>query len=226
MTDTGEEREAESTHLEEPVEEVRISEGAQQLAEEAAAESGDVNENQTESEPDEPVEEVIPEEDAADLKDKLLRALADLENTRRRATREVADTRKYAASGLAKELLNVSDNLRRALETVTDEMREGDAGVKNLVLGLEMVEKEMLSAFERQSITRLDPLGEPFDHNFHQAMYEKEDTGYPVGTVAEVMQAGYVLHDRLLRPAMVVVSKGGGAPEETPPDLDPVDTTA
>ena len=226
MTDTGEEREVESTPLEEPVEEVQISGEAQQIADDASAEFADVSDNQAEPEPDEPTEEAVPEEDTADLKDKLLRALADLENTRRRATREVADTRKYAASGLAKELLNVSDNLRRALETVTEEMREGDAGVKNLVLGIEMVEKEMLSAFERQAITRLDPLGEPFDHNFHQAMYEKEDTGYPAGTVAEVMQAGYVIHDRLLRPAMVVVSKGGGAPEEAPPEIDPVDTTA
>ena len=219
MTDTGEEREAKSTPLEEPIEEAQISE-------EAAAESADMSDNQIELEPDEPIEEAVPEEDAADLKDKLLRALADLENTRRRATREVADTRKYAASGLAKELLNVSDNLRRALETVTEKMREGDDGVKNLVLGIEMVEKEMLSAFERQGITRLDPLGEPFDHNFHQAMYEKEDTGYPAGTVAEVMQAGYVIHDRLLRPAMVAVSKGGGVLEEAPLEIDPVDTTA
>ncbi len=226
MTDTGEERESESTPLEEPVEEVQISEEAQQIAEEAAAESADENETQADPEPDEAAEEPAPEEDAADLKDKLLRALADLENTRRRAAREVADTRKYAASGLAKDLLNVSDNLCRALETVTEEMREGDAGVKNLVLGIEMVEKEMLSAFERQGITRLDPLGEPFDHNFHQAMYEKEDTGYPAGTVAEVMQAGYVIHDRLLRPAMVAVSKGGGSAEEAPPEVDPVDTTA
>ena len=226
MTDTGEERESESAPLEEPIEEVQVSEEAQQIAEEAAAESADVNENQTEREPDEPVEEAVPEEDVADLKDKLLRALADLENTRRRATREVADTRKYAATGLAKELLNVPDNLRRALESVTEEMREGDASVKNLVLGIEMVEKEMLSAFERQAITRLYPLGEPFDHNFHQAMYEKEDTGYPAGTVAEVMQAGYVIYDRLLRPAMVAVSKGGGALEEAPPEIDPVDTTA
>ena len=226
MMDTGEERESESTLLEEPIEEVQISEEAQHIAEEVAAESADVNENQTKPELDEPAEAAVPEEDATDLKDKLLRALADLENTRRRATREVADTRKYAASGLAKDLLNVSDNLRRALETVTEEMREGDAGVKNLVLGIEMVEKEMLSAFERQGITRLDPLGEPFDHNFHQAMYEKEDTGYPAGTVAEVMQAGYVIYDRLLRPAMVAVSKGGGALEEAPPEIDPVDTTA
>ena len=226
MTDTGEERESESTHLGEPVEEVQISEEAQQIAEDSAVVSAAENESQTESEPNEPVEEAVPEDDAADLKDKLLRALADLENTRRRAAREVADTRKYAASGLAKELLNVSDNLGRALETVTEEMRDGDAGVKNLVLGIEMVEKEMLSAFERQGITRLDPLGEPFDHNFHQAMYEKEDTGYPSGTVAEVMQSGYVIHDRLLRPAMVAVSKGGGAPEEAPSEVDPVDTTA
>ena len=214
MTDTGEEREAESTPLEELIEEVQLSEEAQQIVDEAAADSAEVNENQTEPELDEPVEDTVPEEDAADLKDKLLRALADLENTRRRATREVADTRKYAATGLAKELLNVPDNLRRALESVTEEMREGDASVKNLVLGIEMVEKEMLSAFERQAITRLYPLGEPFDHNFHQAMYEKEDTGYPAGTVAEVMQAGYVIYDRLLRPAMVAVSKGGGALEE------------
>ena len=226
ITDACEEREAESTPLEELVEEVQISEEAQQIADEAAVEPADVNENKIEPEPDKRVEDEVPEEDAADLKDKLLRALADLENTRRRATREVADTRKYAASGLAKELLNVSDNLRRALETVTEKMREGDDGVKNLVLGIEMVEKEMLSAFERQAITRLYPLGEPFDHNFHQAMYEKEDTGYPAGTVAEVMQAGYVIHDRLLRPAMVAVSKGGGVLEEAPLEIDPVDTTA
>ena len=226
MTDTGEEQESRTTPLEEPVEEVQISEAAQQIAEEAAVQSADENENQNEPEPDKPVEEAVPEEDAAELKDKLLRALADLENTRRRAAREVSDIRKYAASGLAKELLNVSDNLRRALEIVTEEMREGDDGVKNLVLGIEMVEKEMLAAFERQGIKRLNPLGEPFDHNFHQAMYEKEDTSYPAGTVAEVMQAGYIIHDRLLRPAMVAVSKSGGATEETPPEVDPVDTTA
>ena len=107
MTDTGEEREIRSTPREEPVEEVQLSEEAQQTAHDAAVEFADVSDNQAEPEPDEPTEEAVPEEDVADLKDKLLRALADLENTRRRATREVADTRKYAASGLAKELLNV-----------------------------------------------------------------------------------------------------------------------
>ena len=214
MTKIDEERETETVPNEEPVEEMQISDEASQNAE------GDS------VPPEEEPTELPIEEDAAELKDRLLRALADLENTRRRAAREVADARKYAASGLAKELLNVSDNLRRALETGTNEMRAGDDGVKNLVLGIEMVEKEMLSAFERQGITRLNPLGELFDHNFHQAMYEKEDTGYPTGTVAEVMQAGYVIHDRLLRPAMVAVSKGGAIQKEITPEVDPVDTTA
>ena len=214
MTKIDEECETETVPNEEPVEEMQKSDEASQNAEGDSVPSEE-----------EPTELPI-EEDAAELKDRLLRALADLENTRRRAAREVADARKYAASGLAKELLNVSDNLRRALETVTNEMRAGDDGVKNLVLGIEMVEKEMLSAFERQGITRLDPLGDSFDHNFHQAMYEKEDTGYPAGTVAEVMQAGYVIHDRLLRPAMVAVSKGGAIQKEITPEVDPVDTTA
>ena len=211
--------------MEEPVEEVKISEEAQQIAEEVVG-NEEVDDDEAQPALEDASAEPSHEEDAADLKDKLLRALADLENTRRRSQREVADARKYAASGLAKELLNVSDNLRRALETVTDEMREGDEGVKNLVLGLEMVEKEMISAFERQGINRLNPLGEPFDHNFHQAMYKKEDTAYPAGVVAEVMQAGYVMHDRLLRPAMVAVSKGGAVSEEVTPEVDPIDTTA
>ena len=160
------------------------------------------------------------------MKDRLLRALADVENTRRRAKRDVEDARKYAASNFAKDLLNVSDNLRRALDTVSEETREGDDNVKNLVLGIEMVEKELLTAFERQGVSKVDPLGEPFDHNFHQAMYEKPDTEYPNGTVAEVMQAGYVMHERLLRPAMVAVAKGGGEGKDLPSEVDPVDTTA
>ncbi|MEE3092850.1 MAG: nucleotide exchange factor GrpE, partial [Pseudomonadota bacterium] len=165
------------------------------------------------------------EEQAAEMKDRLLRALADVENTRRRAARDLEDARKYAASGFAKDLLNVSDNLRRALDAVADDAREGDETVKNLVQGIEMVEKELLSAFERQGIKKVDPLGEPFDHNFHQAMYEKPDTEYANGTVAEVLQPGYVMHDRLLRPAMVAIAKGDAA--GTPPDdVDSVDTTA
>ena len=220
--DKNEDRDEETTPMEEPVEEVQISDEAQQIVEESAADSEEAEM------PDEPeaAPEPSPEQEAAEMKDRLLRALADVENTRRRAKRDVEDARKYAASNFAKDLLNVSDNLRRALDTVSEETREGDDIVKNLVLGIEMVEKELLTAFERQGVSKVDPLGEPFDHNFHQAMYEKPDTEYPNGTVAEVMQPGYVMHDRLLRPAMVAVAKGGGEEQDPPSEVDPVDTTA
>jgi len=220
--DNNEDRDEETTPMEEPVEEVQISDEAQQIVEESAADSEEAEM------PDEPEAAPEPslEQEAAEMKDRLLRALADVENTRRRAKRDVEDARKYAASNFAKDLLNVSDNLRRALDTVSEETREGDDNVKNLVLGIEMVEKELLTAFERQGVSKVDPLGEPFDHNFHQAMYEKPDTEYPNGTVAEVMQAGYVMHDRLLRPAMVAVAKGGGEEQDPPSEVDPVDTTA
>jgi len=222
MMDNNEDRDEETTPMEEPVEEVQISDEAQQIVEESAADSEEAEM------PDEPeaAPEPSPEPEAAEMKDRLLRALADVENTRRRAKRDVEDARKYAASNFAKDLLNVSDNLRRALDTVSEETREGDDNVKNLVLGIEMVEKELLTAFERQGVSKVDPLGEPFDHNFHQAMYEKPDTEYPNGTVAEVMQAGYVMHDRLLRPAMVAVAKGGSEEQDPPSEVDPVDTTA
>lgn len=224
MIDTTEDRDPAAPPMEEPVEDVQISEEAQQIAEETAAAETEEAGEETEAASVPAPEEPTPEEQVAEMKDRLLRALADVENTRRRADRDVEDARKYGASGFAKDLLNVSDNLRRALETVSDEMRDGDEGVKNLVLGIEMVEKELLSAFERQGITKIDPLGEPFDHNFHQAMYEMPDTGYPAGTVAEVMQPGYVIRDRLLRPAMVAVAKGPA--EEPPGEVDSVDTTA
>lgn len=224
MIDTNEDREAEVTPMEEPVEEVQISEEAQQIAEEIEGGAAEESSEAVEAAVDEAPEEPTPDAQVAEMKDRMLRALADMENTRRRAEREVDDAKKYGASGFAKDLLNVSDNLRRALETVSDEMREGDEGVKNLVLGIEMVEKELMTAFERQGILKVDPLGEPFDHNFHQAMYEKPESGYPAGTVAEVMQPGYVMRDRLLRPAMVAVAKG--PVEAAPGDVDPVDTTA
>ena len=161
------------------------------------------------------------EAELADLKDRSLRALADAENTRRRAQREVADARRYAASGIVKDLLNVSDNLRRALESVPPELRERDDQMKTLVVGVELVEKDLLTAFEKHGVKRIAPLGEPFNHEYHQAMYEVENTGHPSGTVVELLQPGYVLHDRLLRPAMVVVAKDG-----TPGAHGRVDTTA
>ncbi len=162
--------------------------------------------------------------EVAELKDKLLRALADAENTRRRANRELEETRRYAAAALAKDLLNVCDNLRRALESVPGDPEEQDEAVKTLITGIELVEKELLAAFEKHGVRKIEPLGEKFDHNFHQAMYEVENTGKPAGTVVELLQPGYLIHDRLLRPAMVAVAKG--EPEGPPDDVERVDTTA
>jgi molecular chaperone GrpE len=164
------------------------------------------------------------EAELTDLKDRSLRALADAENTRRRAQREVTDARKFAASGIVKDLLNVSDNLRRALESVPPELRDQDEQVKNLVIGVEMVEKDLLNAFEKHGVKRIEPLGEPFNHEYHQAMYEVENSGKPSGTIIELLQPGYVLHDRLLRPAMVVVAKD--KPDAPPGAHARVDTTA
>ncbi|MGD8809888.1 MAG: nucleotide exchange factor GrpE [Gammaproteobacteria bacterium] len=164
------------------------------------------------------------EAELTELKDKSLRALADAENTRRRTQRELSDARKYAASGVIKDLLNVSDNLTRALEACPAALRERDEQVKNLVIGVEMVAKDLLDAFEKHGVRKIEPLGEPFDHDFHQAMYEVENSGKPSGTVVEMLQPGFVMHDRLLRPAMVAVAKGD--PDNPPEGHERVDTTA
>jgi molecular chaperone GrpE len=142
------------------------------------------------------------------VKDQLLRAVAEAENGKRRAERERDDARRYGAAGLARDILQVSDNLRRALELVPDEARKANEILNALMVGLEATEREILTAFEKHAITKVTPLGEKFDYNLHQAMFEAEDTGKPAGTVVQVMQPGYVLHDRLLRPAMVGVAKG------------------
>ncbi|MDA0656860.1 MAG: nucleotide exchange factor GrpE [Proteobacteria bacterium] len=172
--------------------------------------------------PEERINEL--EAELAELKDKSLRALADAENTRRRAEREVADAKKFGPSGLVKDLLNVSDNLHRALGSVGGETHELNETTKNLILGVEMVEKDFLTAFEKHGVKRLEPLGEKFNHEFHQAMYEVEAPGQPAGMIVELLQPGYIMHDRLLRPAMVAVAKGksGGAPG----DVEHIDTTA
>jgi molecular chaperone GrpE len=142
------------------------------------------------------------------VKDQLLRAVAEAENGKRRAERERDDARRYGAAGLARDILQVSDNLRRALELVPDEARKANEILNALMVGLEATEREILAAFEKHAITKVTPLGEKFDYNLHQAMFEAENTGKPAGTVVQVMQPGYVLHDRLLRPAMVGVAKG------------------
>jgi molecular chaperone GrpE len=155
------------------------------------------------------------EAELADSKDRLLRALAETENVRRRAERERADAAKYGASALAKDLLNVADNLRRALDSLP-EAQAADERTRNLLHGVAATERELLAAFERNGIRRIEPAGERFDHNLHQAIFEVENTGQPPGTIVQVLQPGYVMQDRLLRPAMVGVAKSQQPPVDAP----------
>ena len=147
------------------------------------------------------------ETELADTTDRLLRALAEAENIRRRAQRERDDTRKYATADFAKDMLSVADNLRRALDSMPEDQAPDDR-TRNLLSGVAATERELLAVLERNGIRRIEPLGERFDHNFHQAMFELENTGQPPGTIVQMLQPGYVIHDRLLRPALVAVAKG------------------
>lgn len=147
--------------------------------------------------------------DPAHLKDQLFRALADAENARRRAKKDVEDARRYANTNFARDLLAVADNMSRALGTISAEARAADTVLNALAEGIEMTARELDSAFTRHGIKRVDPMGDKFDYNQHQAMFETANTDQPDGTVVEVAQVGYVLGDRLLRPAMVGIAKGG-----------------
>lgn len=151
------------------------------------------------------------EENAA-LKDRLLRAVAEMENLRKRTERERRDASKYAISNFARDMLIVGDNLSRAMQTLqSDEAGAVKEDISHLVEGVEMTQREVLNIFERYGIKKQEPLGERFDPNLHQAMFEVPDISVPNGTVAQVVQAGYVIADRVLRPAMVGVAKGGPA---------------
>src|ERR1700710_1202676 len=167
--------------------------------------------------PDDPEEgsvEALTKE-AADLRDRMLRTLAEMENLRKRTSREVADARTYGISGFARDVLDIADNLQRALDAVPAEARPpADPGLKALIEGVELTERSLLNALEKNGVKRFDPAGEKFDPNFQQAMYEVPDPSVPAGTVVQVVQAGYMIGDRVLRPALVGVSKGGakGAP--------------
>lgn len=158
------------------------------------------------------------------MRDKAMRAVAEAENVRRRADKERADTLKYAASGLAKELLPGIDNLRRAVESVPADQVEVDEGLKGLLVGVEMTERMLLDAFAKSGIEQLDPLDAKFDHSSHQAIQKVPNTGKPAGTIVQVLQPGYKLHDRLLRPATVIVAEGAAPPP--PEETGTVDTTA
>lgn len=144
----------------------------------------------------------------AKMKDQWLRSVAENENMRRRSVKDREDANKYAVTSFARNLLSVSDNLSRALESVTS-LEDLPESVKALVSGVEMTQNELKSIFEKAHITSVSPLNEKFDPHLHQAMFEAENNDVEPGTILQVLQTGYVLHDRLLRPALVVVSKKG-----------------
>jgi len=156
------------------------------------------------------------EAELADTKDRLLRALAETENQRRRAQREREDAQRYGASALARDLLDVADNLARALASLSDSEVQ-DEKVRAMVEGVAATERALLAAFERNGIRRIAPaLGDRFDVNLHQAMFEVPNTGKPAGTIMQVLQTGYQMHDRLLRPALVGVAKADAPPADAP----------
>lgn len=151
--------------------------------------------------------------EAAEYKDRLLRTLAEMENLRRRTEREVTDARSYGIASFARDILAVADNMERALQALDDELRaKADAGVKALLDGVELTERELLKVLEKHGVRKLDPAGQRFDPNLHQAMYEVADASVPSGHVAQVIQAGYMIGDRILRPALVAVSKSAPKP--------------
>ena len=156
------------------------------------------------------------EAEVADLKDKLLRAMADAENTRRIASRERENASKYAIANFARDMLTVADNMDRALQSIGEEKRKESEDMENLFVGVEMTQRDMMAAFERVGIQTIDAMGQAFDPALHEAMFEAPDESVPEGTVVQVLQTGYVLGDRLLRPAQVGVAKGGPKAEPAP----------
>ena len=188
---------------------------AQAEAAEVAAEAAEAAEGAAAETPDE-LELALGE--VAALKDKLLRAMAETENMRRRSDREKADTRKYAVADFARDMLAVSDNLQRALGSVSDEARKDNPDLAQLLEGVELTRKELQGHFEKHGIKEINPLGEKLDPNFHQAVVQLDHSEAAQGTVVQVMQPGYVIHDRLLRAAMVGVAKGVPAQTEVKAD--------
>ena len=165
--------------------------------------------------PDDPEEgsaEALAKE-LAEAKDRTLRTLAEMENLRKRTTREIADARTYGITTFARDVLDIADNLQRALDAVPAEAKaNADPGLKALIEGVELTERSLLNTLEKNGVKKFDPTGERFDPNFQQAMYEVPDPSVPAGTVVQVVQTGYKIGERILRPALVGVSKGGAKP--------------
>jgi molecular chaperone GrpE len=152
--------------------------------------------------------------EVAESRDKMLRTLAEMENLRKRTTREVADARMYGITGFARDILDIADNLQRALDALPDEVRDNaDPGLKALIEGVELTERSLLNTLEKNGVKKFDPSGGKFDPNFQQAMFEVPDASVPSGTVVQVVQSGFMIGDRILRPALVGVSKGGAKPQ-------------
>lgn len=150
------------------------------------------------------------QKEATEARDRMLRTLAEMENLRKRTTKEVADARLYGITGFARDVLDIADNLQRALDAVPAEARAAaDPGLISLIEGVELTERSLLNALEKHGVKKFDPLGQKFDPNFQQAMFEVPDPSVPAGTVVQVMQAGYTIGERVLRPALVGVAKGG-----------------
>jgi molecular chaperone GrpE len=182
----------------------KAPEGAEIPAEETAAtaEVGAV-----EAAPD-PI--AVLEAEKAELKDKLLRSLAEMENLRRRVEKDLADARTYGVTRFARDMLDVADNLRRAIETFpADQKAAAEGALKSLIEGVELTERDLLKKMETHGVRKIEPEGQKFDPNLHQAMFEVPDETKPSGTVTTVVQSGYVIGERVLRPAMVGVSRGG-----------------
>ena len=178
-------------------------------------EEREVNEN----EPSKSLDEL--EAKISELKDQLLRTVADSENLRKRLEREKEQTRKFGIANFAKDLLSIADNLGRALDAAPNKEGTEDQAIENFVLGVQMTEQELQKAFDNNNIRKIDPLGEKFDYNFHQAMFEVEETDQEPGIVVQVLQPGYAIDDRILRPAMVGVAAAKGGKKNVA-----VDTTA
>jgi molecular chaperone GrpE len=151
------------------------------------------------------------------LKDKVLRTLAEMENLRRRTEREVADAKLYGVTAFARDMLTFADNLRRAIESVPPEIRDGaDGPLKTMIEGIDLTERDFVSRLARHGVKKIEPLGQKFDPNLHEALFEVPDPSVPNGTVAQVVEAGYVIGERVLRPAKVGIARGGpraAAPE-------------
>jgi len=147
------------------------------------------------------------EQKVVDLKDQLMRSLADGENLRKRTQKDVEHAKKYSHISFIKELVSSVDNLQRALQSIPEDTSSLPEPIKNLIVGLEIVEKEVISTLEKHNVKQINPLGEKFDYNFHQAMFEVVTNESDPGTVVEVSQKGYLLYDRLVRPAMVGIAK-------------------